>query len=256
MTEAFVALDLPETELLRAIAEEGALTDRDLDELEDRLLHGSLEAAQRTALALTLARAGRASSGWALASSRSQLRAEGRALEAHLLTLAMELLAVPPSPRIDRAESGYRFTVPGEDVSLYVEDPVAAHWHRLGRWGPPIRPDPSRAPRVARAGETEALAEELDTGGTVLVSFAPSRWRARAEPALRLVRAGLSRDPLLSISVRWSKVRSVGVVVRRGERRVAFELGDEPLVVLPPRPSIPPDELLALIARLVERARR
>lgn len=251
---SYLALDVPDTHRLRAIAEEGAIADADLDELEHRLLHGELDPQQRAALALAIARAGRASSGSTLAAVRAKLAADGFALEASVLSLALELLAVPPSVRVERAESGYRFTDPRDGTSLFVEDPIAAHWHHQDRWGPPIRPDPTAKVIVARGnGEVDRLAEAIDRGEIVLIAFSP-RFFQPPSPAVRMVRAGLSRDPRLSIATRWSEVRSVGVMEKGSEKAAAFETA-EGRVVFPPRAAIPVEELVALIARVVERAR-
>jgi hypothetical protein len=249
----YVAIELEADQRLRAVAEEAALRDADLDEIERRLERADLEPERQAALALALGRAGRAGSGAVLARVKTRLVASGRQLEAEVVALAIDLLPVPPSPRVERAESGYRYQK--EALELYVEDAIAAHWHQIGRWGPPIRPDPSVAPiAISASWSADEVVNAIEEGGTAIVTFSP-RLFGRPEPPVRLVRAGMSRTPALSIAARWSRVRSVGVIDGARERRAAFEIAGEPRIVLPARSSIPTDELVSIIARLVERSR-
>jgi hypothetical protein len=256
LAEAYLALDLPETDRWRAIAEEGSITDAQLDALEQRLLHDGLDPATQAAAALKIARAGRAQSGWALAEARARLIAQQKTLEAAVLALAIDLLAIPAHPRVERAESGYRYREATSGRVLYVEDPVAAHWHAIGVWGPPIRPDPTRAAHVLR-GAIDVATEfgRIAAGDTAVVTFAGARFRA-PEPAIRLTAAGMSRDPRLVLEVRWSQIRSVGSATRRRRRSVAFEVKGEPVVILPIESSIGADDLIALLDRLIAHARR
>ncbi len=264
MTATYVRLDLDEGRLLRSVTEEGSITDADLDELEDRILHGALEPSLVASLALTIARAGRPKSIWALKSARSRLVAARRDTEVQVLDLALDLASSPVPSRLERGESGYRWTPPASLTSaradaepLYVEDPIAAYWHRRDRWGPPLRPDPSRPPRVATApGPVEPWLAEIEDGGTVLVCFEPAWPWTRPEPPLRLVRAGMARDAALTVRVRWSQVGSVGKVTRGRTVRAAYEVHGEPREMLPREPAIGVDALVALMSKLVERSRQ
>lgn len=257
MTASYVRLDVPEASLLRAVTEEASITDADLEELEDRLLHGGLEPALMGSLALTIARAGRPKSSWALKSARSKLASQHHPAEVRILDLALDLVQASPPARLERAEAGYRWTPGAEDDALFVEDPIAAYWHLRGRWGPPLRPDPSRAPLVAaEPGPIEPWLAEIEAGGTVLVCFRP-RWPwTEPEAPLRLVRAGFARNTALDVRVRWSLVGSVGKVTRGGRARAAYEVHGEPRETLPNDPAIGVDALVALMAKLVERARQ
>lgn len=263
MTATYVRLDFDEGRLLRSVAEEASITDADLDELEDRILHGALDPSVVASLALTIARAGRPKSIWALKSARSRLVASHRDTEVQVLDLALDLAASPPPARLERGESGYRWSprsaAPGgaEAEPLYVEDPVAAYWHRRDRWGPPLRPDPARPPLVATApGPIEPWLAEIEDGGTVLVCFRPAWPWTPPEPPLRLLRAGMARDAALNVRVRWSQVGSVGKVTRGRTARAAYEVHGEPRETLPREPAIGVDALVALMSKLVERSRQ
>jgi hypothetical protein len=257
----YVELDLSDVDRLRAVAEEGSMTDRDLDELEARLLAADApgrlasDPSAAAALALQIARAGRPSSRRALETAHTHLVAAREATAARVLELALDLVERVPSSRVERAESGYRHHVP-ERPTLFVEDPLAAYWHRRDRWGPPLRPDPS-TPATFLAGprQLERGARVIAEGGTALVTFAPPWW-GRPERPLFLCRAGLARDVRLALDVRWSEVLSIGTLTRGARVHAAFEVAGHPRVVLPAAPSVPTDELVALLERLVEAARR
>jgi len=256
VSAAYLRIEVQEGALLRAVAEEASIVDADLDELEDRLLHGGLDPEKIASLALTVARAGRSKSTWALKSARSKLVAASRKLEVQVLDLALDLVQTPPPARLSRAESGYRWGEGSDDDAVFVEDPLAAYWHRRDRWGPPHRPDPTRAPLVASApGPIEPWLAEIDDGGTVMVCFAPEWPWSRPEPPLRLTRAGLSRDVALTMRIRWSQVGSIGTVTRGVQKRAAFEVHGEPRETLPGRPMIGTPALVALMSKLVERSR-
>jgi hypothetical protein len=256
VSEVYLSLEVPGDRLLLAIADEAALADSDLDELERRLLEGALPPEEQAALALTVARAGRAESGWALAEVRRRLASAQAELPAQAVALAVDLLAVPPPPRVERADSGYRYTDPATQTVLFLEDPIAAHWHQRGAWGPPLRPDPARPSWALRgAGQIDAAWSRLAQGDPVVVTFEPPRIGPPAAP-LRLVLAGAARDPGLALTVRWSQVLSIGTMERGRRRSVAFELKGTPRVALPARPAVPEAELIALLSRLVEHAKR
>jgi hypothetical protein len=185
----------------------------------------------------------------------ARLEAEQRALEASVLLLARELTNLRPPAHVERAERGYRRVDVAVGETLFVEDPIAAHWHRDGRWGPPLRPDLDRAPVLARPDHgVDALASIVRDGRIAIVTFRGPRIWGGPDPALRLVRAGLARDAALRSLVRWSDVTSVGAVDRWGVRRAAFESGGR-LEVLPPRPAISIDDLIALMTQLLKQAR-
>ncbi len=245
-----LVLDLSEARLFFAVAEEASLNDPGLDALEAELADPATEKERAAALALTLGRAGRGSSVGALA----QLAAKMPPFSPHAraVRLAMDLLPLYPSPRVERADAGYRHTDADGHV-LYVEDRLAAHWHAQGRWGPPLRPDLSRAPLYAGPGVSEeSLAEAALDGRIVVVTFRPHK---DPEAPLRLTRAGFSRDPALASLVRWSSVRSLGLVEHRGKRRAAYETKGAPVVSLPDGPSLAVDSLLALMGRLLKQSR-
>lgn len=254
--ECHVAVEIPDDRLITAIAEEDGITDRDLDDLERRILDPGLDPAITAALALTLGRAGRPSSVEALARARLRLEAKGHPLEAKAVRLASEVLQLQPPPQISRAERGYRRVDAAAGETLYVEDPLAAHWHREHRWGPPLRPEPEREQVFARGeGQVDRLVELVRAGAIVIVGFQPSRLSSRSEPVFRLMRCGFSRDPLLRTLVRWAEVRSVGCVESWLGPKPAYEAGQGPVVLLPRAPTIPVTDLVALMTRLLKQAR-
>ena len=89
----------------------------------------------------------------------------------------------------------------------------------------------------------------------LLVTFAPRRWLGAAEPPLRLCRAGLSRRPDLGGLVRWSEIGSLGRLEDDRGARVAWAGPDGAPVGLPERPSVPAEDLLTLMERLLKDAR-
>lgn len=161
---------------------------------------------------------------------------DGRALA---FALAVELLELVPRG-VEKADAGYRFVI-GDDV-LYVEDPVAAHFHAAGRWGPALRPDPRAPTRLAR-GPLEPIVDAAAAGETVVVTFRGGR------PALRVLRSGLTRDASLRSIVRWPSVTGLG---RVGEG-VAYEVAGAPTAVGVPD-ALSSDALLELLGRVRARA--
>ncbi len=250
----YLVLDVPDEQLLGYLAQEGGLTDVALDALEAQLADSDLDPGEAAAIALTVARAARPSSLAELTRLRGRLEAAGRVDEALALRLAQEVVALRPSSSVERADKGYRMVFEG--VELFVEDPVAGHWHRSDRWGPPLRPDLERAPVLARgAGTVDACYQAAVDGQIVIVTFKPAPFFGRQEPTLRLTRAGFARAADLSDLVRWSQIESLGTLVRNSKERVAFTRRDEVPEGLPARPSIPTTELLGLMERLLKRAR-
>lgn len=254
LRERYLALEVPDEELLGSIAQEAALTDLGLDALEAQLAAPGLEPGEAAAVALTVGRAGRARSRLTLEALRTRLLEAGREDEAWAVSLASALLAPRPGAVVERGDEGYRMTVGG--TRLYVEDPVAAYWHRRGRWGPPIRPDLERAPQLLRGpAQVDGAVAAARDGAVLVVTFRPRRWFGPGEPPLRLCRAGLSRSPGLEALRRWSEIGSLGRLESDRGARVAYAGPDGAPVGLPEDPSIPGEDLLALMERLLKDAR-
>lgn len=256
--QRYLVREIPADALFGAIAEEASLRDADLDALEARLESSeATDPGELSAIALAVGRAGRRRSAGPLQRARARLESLGRPVEAQAVTLAMDLLRPRPLPaRVSRADSGYVHRDITGGIELFVEDPVAAHWHAKGRWGPPLRPDLDRTPLAATSARgVDGLAAEALDGGLVVVCFKPRRLLGGPQAPLRLTRAGLARDPNLRTLVRWSQVRSVGVVVRGWTRSAAFEVEGEPLEILPPHPSLDVDALVELMTVLLETER-
>jgi len=205
--------------------------------IERRLEQGAFDGA----LALTLGRAGRQSSSAILARWEA---------DEEIARLARGLLAPRPGRLgVERADSGYRF---GE---LFVEDPLAVHWHHRGAWGPPIRPDPMAPTHFASDDDdVERLFARVREGELVIVGFAGTAW-SRPPDALRLTLAGLGRAPDLRGQVRWRSVRSVGW--QRGWRgqHLAYETADGGRNTIIGRPIVAPTMLLSLFERLMAESR-
>ncbi|MCK6552772.1 hypothetical protein L6R52_43515, partial [Myxococcota bacterium] len=206
---------------------------------------------------LTIGRAGRASSRGTLAAARAALEARGRPDEASAVDLAMELLETRPPSSIERADRGYRRVDAARDVELFVDDPLAAHWHLVHRWGPPLRPDPDATTVEARAdADVEELVREAREGKIVVVPFAPEgRLLHTPEAPLLVVRAGFARDRAFGDLVRWSELASIGIVERRGARHVGWERYGARVERFGARPSLPVEGLLHLLTRMLELAR-
>lgn len=249
----YLALEVPDDQLLAYLAQEGGLTDVALDALEAQLDDRALDAGEAAAIALTVGRAGRDSSRASLLRLADRLKADNPS-EAEAVRLAEAILALRPAPHVERADSGYRMHVNGEVV--FVEDPVAAHWHRAGRWGPPIRPDLERAAVMARGqGRSDDWYQAAADGRIVVVTFEPRRFIGPPQDPLRLTRCGFTRDADLQRIVRWSEVESLGTWSRDGQDRVGFTRRAHEAEGLPPRPSIPPSELLEVMERLLKQSR-
>ncbi len=218
------------------MAQEAGITDPALDGIAEDLADPKVAPDRRAQLALTMARAGRAADRAVLASLSGQ-GPHGMAFD-----LARALLAPNPS-NVERADSGYRF-VSGDDV-LYVEDPVAAHFHAKGRWGPSLRPDPRGPCRLAR-GDVASLIDAASEGECVVVTL---RHEGARTPALRVLRAGITRDASLRSIVRWPAITGLG---RMGEG-VAFEQGGAPQALGVPD-DLSSETLLALLGGVRARA--
>lgn len=275
MPSRLLTIELPEDALVMAAARDGAIADRDLDALE-AWLHSVPEPETGAAAALTVGRAGRSASAEALQAYRAHLEAGGHEEHASVLRLALDLLQLRPHPRVERAESGYRYTDPVDGSTLYVEDPLAAYWHRRSVWGPPLRP---RVEEEDVLGEPEAcLAAALD--GRLARIEVRTNWLAScftwvrnkivgrlenellAEPAASpanrrspvwLTRAGLARDRNLNTLVRWSQLASIGFFGEGRRRRVALQPRSGPLLVLP-NTVWSAEDLHSSVEQLTERA--
>lgn len=250
-----LALEVPADRLITAIAEESALADGDLDVIESRIVSPLTSPGETAALSLTLGRAGRASSARPLGAARTRI---GGTPEAKAISVALELLSVAPPRWLSRAERGYRRLDPITGEELFIEDPLAAHWHHEDRWGPPLRADAS-TPCFSAAAlglDVSQIVERVRAGSIALVTFAASKpWVRRIDPALRLARAGLTQDASMRHLVRWTGVRSIGTTARRFAAHAAYEAGGDPPVVLPAKPSIPTEMLVEVMARLSNAAR-
>lgn len=252
-----LAISVPETERLRALLEEASLKDADLDALERRIEeeHGQ-DPGLLAAWALVLGRAGDVARAGTL--GRLETRLEAQRLPEHAGAVRLALSMLRPRPEragVERADSGYRFFDAPRGLCLYLEDPVAALWHAKGRWGPPIRPDRDRPPRLARATDAvDELAMIAEEGGVVVVCFDAPRFRA-PEPPLRLTLAGFARDAELQSLIRWSTVRAIGEVMGPRRSRAAIETREAPLLVLPERSMLPEKSLVELLSRLLKSAR-
>lgn len=246
-------MEIADDQRVGAIAQEEALVDSALDEMEQRLLEA--DPRESAALALTLARAGRKGSGASLARLRSRLLREHENDLAKAVLVAMELLPLRPGRKLERADSGYRWTDDATGEEIFVDDPLAAHWHALHRWGPALRP------RIDAVGlffgsdtaESEAM-DAVRDGRVVLVTF-ESMNPARPHSALRMCKAGFARDAGLQTMTRWSELRSLGWMTDGNERLLAFEpLQGEPQE-LPSRPSCGVESLLSLMNTIANIAR-
>lgn len=249
-----LALEVPADRLITAIAEEAAIADADLDAIESRLISPITTPGETAALSLTLGRAGRVSSNRALGSARNRIAGTP---EAKAITVALELLSVAPPRWLTRAELGYRRVDPITGEELFIEDPLAAHWHHEDRWGPPLRADVT-TPCFAAELEPDVsqIVERVRAGSIALVTFAAARVVSRRiDPALRLARAGLTQDASMRHLVRWTGVRSIGTTARRFAAHAAYEAGGEAPVVLPAKPSIPTEMLVEVMTRLSNAAR-
>lgn len=251
MSGAYLALEVPDDQLIGAIAEEQSVGDAALDGLERAALTAD-DPLQSAAWALAIGRCGRRESGPVLQSLRAHL-VDRKAPEAvQAIELAMDLLPMLPPERLERAERGYRWTPPGAEEAVYIEDPLAAHWHAQGAWGPPLRPNLELPPRLGHEDGIELLAH-ADRGGVVVVLLrGPS---GRPEPALRLCRAGFARDAALHTLVRWSQVEGMGFMDGpAGSRTVALEV-DGRIQALPPTRAGSAERLSELMQALARRGR-
>jgi hypothetical protein len=250
LEQRLFALEIPDETRLGAVAAEAALRDADLDALEAQLAETEADVGARLGAAFQLARAGRRRSGPVLAAFRREVLQRGLADEGKVLNAALDLLALHPPARLERADRGYRWR---DDVTeLFIEDPLAEHWHGAGRWGPPIRPDLERPPRFfGPNGDFDELLAFAKDGGVLVVTFRPpAPWRDAA-PAVRVTRAGFARDAALTTLVRWADLASLGWMEEGAERAVAYEVRGETERALPPAPACGSDELMRMFEALV-----
>lgn len=222
MTGAYYALEIADDRLLGAIADEQNLTDSGLDAMEAAALEAE-DPHHAAALALAVARAGRRSSGRTLASLRRRLLEHGHAEAARAVEIGMDLLPLQPPHRLERAERGYRWTPPGDEGApeVYVEDPLAAHWHAAAAWGPPLRPNLEMPAFLWRRADDAQALRHTSEGGVVVVLFREGL--SGAPPALRLTRAGFARDAALQSLTRWAEIDGLGFMEGR-RRQAAYEV--------------------------------
>jgi len=238
----YFALEVADDRRVGAVAAEWDLNDAALDGLEAELRSAPEDAAASGAL--VLGRAGRPSS----ASSLRALRARLSGPHARAVALAEDLLQLRPPARLEQAEAGYRWTDPGDEEVVFVEDDLAGHWHGLGRWGPPIRPWlDSPLVEVQEDGDPERLIAYAMEGRRLRVGF--QREGLHRPPDLILTRAGFGHDPDCGDLVRWPRVTSVGFLEGR-RRRVAWSEADERPRPLPARPRCGLDTLSTLFQGL------
>ena len=246
-SDAYFALEVPDDALIGSIAHEAALTDAALAGLTVELGRADRASADAASLALTLGRAGWRPAARCIAEREAVAKAQSNP-QARIYALAQALLHLRPSAEVEAAEVGYRFC--DELGVLYVEDPIAAHWHHAGRWGPPIRPDLRRSGRHASGpGRHERLVRWAADGGVVVVTFQP-RGMSRPEPPLRLCKAGFARDVSFGDCVRWSSLRSMGRLVMDHGEVAAVQIRGEAPTSFPVHPSVPTDDLLVLMETL------
>ncbi len=238
-SDRYLALELPEEQFLMALAQEAAMTDQDVADLEHRLLHGGPEPGLAAAWALVLGRCGHPASISVLSQVRAHLQQHQCFDQAAAVQLAIGLLARTPKGTIEQADSGYR--VASKDSFLYVEDSLAAHWHGQERWGPPLRPlwqEPARA--ASSFAQQSQLLEAASDGYWVEFARpeAPGVALGPAIEGLWLTRAGLALDRSYLKFVRWTQVSSLG----RTGGDFSFQVGSE-VIRLPTLVGVSGDEL-------------
>jgi hypothetical protein len=242
----YLALELADDRRLGAVAAEWDLDDAALDALEDQLRTAPED--QAASGALMLGRAGRSSSVEALRGLRARLSGPS----ARAIALAEDLLHLRPPKRLEQAESGYRWTDPSDEEVVFIEDDLAAHWHGLGRWGPPIRPWlDTPLVEVDEDADLERLLARAKEGRRLRLGF--EREGLRRPPDLVLTRAGFGRDLDCGDLTRWPEVTSLGFIEGR-RRRLAWSGADDRPHPLPARPRCGLEALEALFRRLRESA--
>lgn len=251
---AHLALEIPDDQLVGAIAREQALSDATLDGME-AALQREPDPDRAAALALSVGRAGRRGSARVLAEVRGRLQAMGARDEALVLELSLELLCLRPGPQVEAAERGYRFHVPREKEPVYVEDPVAAHWHAANAWGPPLRPNLGRSARLFLSDEDGPWALRHAEEGGVVVVLLSGQTPGPAPAALRLTRAGYARDAGLRTLIRWSEVRGFGFMEADGRARSVAVEWSERIDSLPAPRGPSPSALQELMRQLAARGR-
>jgi hypothetical protein len=220
----YVVREFPQTELLPAIIDEANLTDAKIMNLEGALLTDrSLQPDQRAGLGLVVGRCGWNRSEGALRQLAHNLLQNGAETEAQIARLALTLLK--PSPHLlERGDEGYHFHESGQPA-LYVEDRIAGHWHRRGRWGPPIRPVVGLPKRLLAFEEISRAVDAAMDGERILIEGTAESWI--------VTRAWLSTHSRLDEPIRWARVRSMGAVASViGVSRLAFEVEGCPVQVL------------------------
>lgn len=225
----FVSRYVPSDELLPTIIEEANLDDDGIHEIERLLLtEPSLEPEVISSLCLVLGRCGWNRSQGTLRQIENKCKKMGRTVDAHVVRLAMALLSDSPETGfVERADEGYRYSEPGLPA-LFVSDPIAAHWHRQGRWGPAIRPrfDLPTIPAARDLGVSK-LAEFVLDGRIVKI--------ARGDEVCTMTRAWIHLSGETLAPIRWNRVRSLGRISSVGARegKLALEVEGCPVMQVP-----------------------
>jgi len=222
-----LAREIPETELLNAILEEGNLTDARILGIEAQLLSDdSLDVGQMACLCLVLGRAGWNRSEGILRQMERRFLKKNHGVEAQAARLSIVLLAsLPDARKLKRAEGGYLFHESGQP-DLFVEDPLASHWHRQDRWGPPIR---------GNAPDQDLVSYDSSLGSKAVDAAMSGHWiQIEGQKGLWLVsRAGLRKSRNGAALIRWSRVRSIGEMGSNGgSRQLAVEVEGLPPQVI------------------------
>jgi hypothetical protein len=251
----YFSVDVPDAEIIWAIGKEAALDDAAIDSIEAGLRDSEASLAALAASALVLGRCGRKSSKPCLEALRLTRFAESQD-QAAVLILAAALIDWRPRPWVERADSGYRVKM-SDGRDLFVEDPLAAHWHHAHRWGPPIRPRIDAPFQVVSHPDEldDAVCHALDGGVVVVALRERELWSVRgARSALYISKAGFAYRPDLSDLIRWSQLSSLGSCAHLFGSRIAYRLRNGRLVKIPERSFLPTDMLLAMMTQVMKGA--
>lgn len=225
----FVSRSVPSDELLPTIIEEANLDDDGIFGIEHLLLTSAeLEPEVLLSLCLVLGRCGWNRSEGTLRQMERKYQNSGKEIDAHVVRLALALLDESPGAQnVEQADEGYRFSESGSPT-LFVSDPIAAHWHRQGRWGPPIRPR-FDAPVVTLEWPFEvSRTTELILDGRIVEISRDDSYCALTRAWFRMGANSLSR-------IRWNRVRSLGRIrsTKTQTEHLALEVEGSPIIQVP-----------------------
>ena len=219
----FVSRYVPSDELLPTIIEEANLDDNGIIEIERLLLtEPKLEPEVMASLCLVLGRCGWNRSRGTLRQMERKCEKMGRTVDAHVVRLALALLHESPDAAfVEKADEGYRYSEPGLPA-LFVSDPIAAHWHRQGRWGPAIRPrfEMPTIPVDQELGVSK-LAEFVLDGRIVKIAV--------GDQVCAMTRAWIHLSGETVAPIRWNRVRSLG----RISSKLALKIEGCPILQVP-----------------------